>query len=120
MLLNRHFVVLLFAVLSLAGNGCATYVRKSDFDSMIGELRDDSDRQQQEIDALSLQVQQVFFVDNVEPSHFYDRTYADTICHFTPGSTTLQKRDNRSLVSFSEIDFRDFSSYSGGARDFWR
>jgi peptidoglycan-associated lipoprotein len=116
----RHFTVLLLVMLSLADTGCAAYVKKADFESMIGELRDDNDRQQQEIDALTLQVQQVFFIDDAAPSHFYDRAHANTSCQFASRITPLRKKDGLPLGKFSGIVFGGFSSSPGSDHGFWQ
>ena len=47
-------------LLGIALGGCSQYVKKTDFDAAIGELRANEQKQQQEIDALTQDMQQRF------------------------------------------------------------
>ncbi|HEY9130871.1 MAG TPA: OmpA family protein, partial [Dyella sp.] len=54
---HRQFVVLSLATLAVAMSGCQGYVKKTDFDSAISELRANDQKQQQEIDNLTQQME---------------------------------------------------------------
>ncbi|HUB91635.1 MAG TPA: OmpA family protein, partial [Dyella sp.] len=69
-------------VLTIALGGCQGYVKKADFDASIAELRSNQQKQQQEIDSLTQQMQQRFAQYDARIAQMSGRIRVETASHF--------------------------------------
>lgn len=92
--------------LCLAGialGGCSQYVKKTDFDAAISELRANDQKQQQEIDALTQDMQQRFAKYDAQITAMQGRINVDTAAHFAFGDATLRDQDKPLLDDFAKV-----------------
>jgi len=90
------------SVLAIAVGGCTGYVKKADFDSAISELRANDQKQQQEIDSLTQQMQQRFAAYDAKIAQMGGRIRVDTISHFAFNDAALRDEDKPLLDDFSK------------------
>ncbi|MEW5833851.1 MAG: OmpA family protein [Pseudomonadota bacterium] len=92
--------------LCLAGialGGCSQYVKKTDFDAAISELRANDQKQQQEIDSLTQDMQQRFAKYDAQITAMQGRINVDTAAHFAFGDATLRDQDKPLLDDFAKV-----------------
>lgn len=92
--------------LCLAGialGGCSQYVKKADFDAAISELRANDQKQQQEIDSLTQDMQQRFAKYDAQITAMQGRINVDTAAHFAFGDATLRDQDKPLLDDFAKV-----------------
>ena len=75
----RRFAYVSLSTLAIALAGCTGYVKKADFDSAISELRANDQKQQQEIDSLTQQMQQRFAAYDAKIAQMNGRIRVDAI-----------------------------------------
>lgn len=88
------------AVLVLGG--CADYVKKTDFDAAITDLRANDQKQQQEIDSLANEMHQRFAVYDAKIVEMGGRIRVDTAAHFAFNDATLRDEDKPLLDDFAK------------------
>ncbi|MCX7514633.1 OmpA family protein [Frateuria hangzhouensis] len=90
-------------VASLALGGCTSYVKKADFDSAIAELRANDQKQQQQLDSLTQEMQQRFAKYDAQISQLAGRVRLDTAAHFAFNDATLRDQDKPLLDDFAKV-----------------
>lgn len=83
--------------------GCSNYVKKTDFDAAIAELRSNDQKQQQEIDAITQEMHQKFGQYDTQITAMQGRINVDTIAHFDTNQTTLRDEDKQRLADFAKV-----------------
>ncbi len=99
----RRFAYVSLGVAFIALSGCTGYVKKADFDSTVSELRANDQKQQQEIDNLSQQMQQRFAAYDAKIAQMDGRVRVDAISHFAFNDATLRDEDKPLLDDFAKI-----------------
>lgn len=94
--------------LAIALGGCQGYVKKADFDSAIGQLRSDQQKQQQEIDSLTQQMQQHFAQYDAKIAELNGRIRVDTVSHFAFNDATLRDQDKPLLDDFAKTISKNY------------
>lgn len=100
---HRRFAIVTLGILTVAMSGCQGYVKKADFDATVNELRASDQRQQQEIDGLSQQMQQHFAAYDAKIAQMQGRIRVDTVSHFAFDKATLRDEDKPLLDDFAKI-----------------
>ncbi len=90
-------------LMGIALGGCSNYVKKTDFDAAISELRANDQKQQQEIDALTQDMQQRFAKYDAQITALQGRINVDTAAHFAFGDATLRDQDKPLLDDFAKV-----------------
>jgi len=90
-------------LVGIALGGCSQYVKKADFDAAISELRANDQKQQQEIDALTQDMQQRFAKYDAQITAMQGRINVDTAAHFAFGDATLRDQDKPLLDDFAKV-----------------
>ncbi|QNK02866.1 OmpA family protein [Dyella telluris] len=96
-----------FFVVALCG--CTDYVKKTDFDAAITELRNNDQKQQQEIDAITQEMHTKFAQYDTQITAMQGRISVDTIAHFDTNQSTLRDEDKQRLDEFAKV-MRDHHS----------
>ena len=91
------------SVLAIAMSGCTGYVKKADFDAAVNELRANDQKQQQEIDSLTQQMQQRFAAYDAKIAQMNGRVRVDAISHFAFNDATLREEDKPLLDDFAKV-----------------
>jgi len=99
----RRFAYVSLGVAFIALSSCTGYVKKADFDSTVSELRANDQKQQQEIDNLSQQMQQRFAAYDAKIAQMDGRVRVDAISHFAFNDATLRDEDKPLLDDFAKI-----------------
>ncbi|WP_426663890.1 OmpA family protein [Rhodanobacter aciditrophus] len=99
----RRFAVVSLGALAVAIGGCQGYVKKADFDSTVNELRASDQRQQQQIDSLSQQMQQRFAAYDAKIAQMQGRVRVDAISHFAFDKADLRDEDKPLLDDFAKV-----------------
>jgi peptidoglycan-associated lipoprotein len=99
----RRFAYVSLGVAFIALGGCTGYVKKADFDSTVSELRANDQKQQQEINNLSQQMQQRFAAYDAKIAQMGGRVRVDAISHFAFNDATLRDEDKPLLDDFAKI-----------------
>jgi len=90
-------------LLGVALGGCSQYVKKTDYDAAISELRANDQKQQQQIDALTQDMQQRFAKYDAQITAMQGRINVDTAAHFAFGDATLRDQDKPLLDDFAKV-----------------
>ena len=90
-------------LVGIALGGCSQYVKQSDFNAAISELRANDQKQQQEIDALTQDMQQRFAKYDAQITAMQGRISVDTAAHFAFGDATLRDQDKPLLDDFAKV-----------------
>lgn len=98
----RRFAYVSLGVALVALGGCTGYVKKADFDSTVSELRANDQKQQQEIDDLTQQMQQRFAAYDAKIAQMGGRVRVDAISHFAFNDATLREEDKPLLDDFAK------------------
>lgn len=99
----RRMAYTSLGVAFIALSGCTGYVKKADFDSAVNELRANDQKQQQEIDNLSQQMQQRFAAYDAKIAEMGGRVRVDSVAHFAFNEATLRDEDKPLLDDFAKI-----------------
>ena len=99
----RRFACASLGVAFIALGGCTGYVKKADFDSTVSELRANDQKQQQEIDSLSQQMQERFAAYDAKIAQMGGRVRVDAVSHFAFNDATLRDEDKPLLDDFAKI-----------------
>lgn len=99
--MRKMSVPLFFAAVTLGG--CTHYVKQADFDSAIAELRATDQTQQQQLDALTREMQQRFAKYDAQIAEMGGRIRVDTAAHFTFDDATVQDQDKPLLDDFAKV-----------------
>jgi peptidoglycan-associated lipoprotein len=99
----QRFAYVSLAALSIGLGGCQGYVKKADFDAAISDLRANQQKQQQEIDGLTQQMQQKFAQYDAKIAEMAGRIRVDTVSHFAFNDATLRDQDKPLLDDFAKI-----------------
>jgi peptidoglycan-associated lipoprotein len=97
-----RFAFVPLGLLAIALGGCSQYVKKTDFDAAITELRANDQKQQQEIDSLTQEMQQRFAKYDAAITEMQGRVKVDT-AHFAFGDATLRDEDKPMLDDFAKV-----------------
>lgn len=104
----HRFAYVSLTALAIALSGCQGYVKKADFDSAIGQLRSDQQKQQQEIDSLTQQMQQHFAQYDAKIAELNGRIRVDTVSHFAFNDATLRDQDKPLLDDFAKTISKNY------------
>jgi outer membrane protein OmpA-like peptidoglycan-associated protein len=107
--LRKVSVPLLFAAVTLGG--CTHYVKQADFDSAIADLRASDQKQQQQLDSLTQEMQQHFAKYDAQIAEMGGRVRVDTAAHFAFNDATVRDEDKPLLDDFAKV----ISSHYPGA-----
>lgn len=100
----QHRLTVVSSCLLMAGlAGCGGYVKKTEFNSAISELRANDQRQQQAIDSLGEQMKQRFADYDAKIAQMKGRVRVDAISHFAFNSATLREEDKPLLDDFAKV-----------------
>lgn len=83
--------------------GCSDFVKKTDYDSAIAELRGNDQKQQQEIDQIRQDMQQKFAQYDSQITAMAGRISINTIAHFDTNQATIRDEDKKQLDDFAKI-----------------
>lgn len=97
------FAVLPLGLLVIALGGCSQYVKKTDFDAAISQLRASDQTQQQQIDAIKQEMQQRFAKYDASITELQGRVKVDTAAHFAFGDANLRDEDKPLLDDFAKV-----------------
>ena len=107
--LRKVSIPLLFAAVTLGG--CTHYVKQADFDSAIADLRASDQKQQQQLDSLTQEMQQHFAKYDAQIAEMGGRVRVDTAAHFAFNDATVRDEDKPLLNDFAKV----ISSHYPGA-----
>ncbi|NII10480.1 OmpA family protein [Oleiagrimonas sp. C23AA] len=91
------------AALAVGLSGCSQYVKKSDYDAAIAQLRQNDQNQQQQIDALSQQMKDTFAKYDARITQLAGRVKVDTVAHFGFNQSDLREQDKPMLDDFAKV-----------------
>ncbi|KQZ77500.1 hypothetical protein ASD55_06340 [Rhodanobacter sp. Root561] len=91
----------LVAVTSLAG--CSGYVKRTDFDAAISKLQSTDVQMQQQLDALTADMQQRFSKYDATLTEMQGRLRVDTVAHFDFNKADLNEQDKAMLKDFAQV-----------------
>lgn len=97
--ISYGFVCVVVMVLS----GCTDMVKKSDFDAAITELRNNDQKQQQEIDAITQEMHQRFAKYDAQIAAMQGRVRVDTIALFDTDKADLREEDKHLLDDYAKV-----------------
>ena len=83
--------------------GCAQYVKKTDFDAAIAKLQASDQAQQQQLDALTQDMQQRFAKYDAKIAEMGGRVRVDTAAHFAYNDASLRDQDKPLLNDFAKV-----------------
>jgi len=98
-----RLALLPLSLMGFALGGCSQYVKKADYDAAISELRANDQKQQQQIDALTQDMQQRFAKYDAQITAMQGRINVDTAAHFAFGDATLRDEDKPLLDDFAKV-----------------
>lgn len=99
--LRKVSIPLLFAAVTLGG--CTHYVKQADFDSAIADLRASDQKQQQQLDSLTQEMQQHFAKYDAQIAEMGGRVRVDTAAHFAFNDATVRDEDKPLLDDFAKV-----------------
>lgn len=99
--MRKVSIPLFCAVVALGG--CTHYVKQADFDSAIAELRANDQQQQQQLAALTQEMQQQFAKYDAQIAEMGGRVRVDTAAHFAFDDATLRDEDKPLLDDFAKV-----------------
>jgi peptidoglycan-associated lipoprotein len=83
--------------------GCTDMVKRSDFDAAITELRNNDQRQQQEIDAITQEMHQRFAKYDAQIAEMQGRVRVDSIAMFDTDKADLRDQDKHLLDDYAKV-----------------
>ncbi|MHA6204766.1 OmpA family protein [Dyella soli] len=90
-------------VFVVALGGCTGYVKQTDFDSAIAELRGNDQKQQQEIDAIKQEMEQKFAKYDTQIAEMAGRIRVDTVAHFDTNKSDVREEDKPLLDDYAKV-----------------
>jgi peptidoglycan-associated lipoprotein len=90
-------------VLIVALCGCTDYVKKTDFDNTVAELRSNDQKQQQEIDAITQEMHQKFAQYDTQITAMQGRIDVNMIAYFDTNQATLRDQDKQRLDDYAKM-----------------
>lgn len=99
--LRKVSVPLFFAAVTLGS--CTHYVKQADFDSAIADLRATDQRQQQQLDSLTREMQERFAKYDTQIAEMGGRVRVDTAAHFAFDDATVREEDKPLLDDFAKV-----------------
>lgn len=99
--LRKVSIPLFFAAVTLGG--CTHYVKQADFDSAIADLRATDQKQQQQLDSLTQEMQQRFAKYDAQIAEMGGRVRVDTAAHFAFNDATVRDEDKPLLDDFAKV-----------------
>ena len=100
---NYRWTLVPLALAATVLGGCGKYVTRADFDSAIAELRANDQRQQQQLDSLTQEMQQRFAKYDAQITQMGGRVRVDTAAHFAFDDATLRDEDKPLLDDFAKV-----------------
>lgn len=101
--LSSRISYALVGALVVGLGGCSDFVKKTDFDAAISELRSNDQHQQQEIDAIKQEMEQKFAKYDAQIAEMGSRIRVDTIAHFDTNQSTIRDQDKPLLDDFAKV-----------------
>lgn len=93
----------LVVALALSGLvGCASYVKREDFDATVAELRAADQAQNQRIDQLQASLEERFRQYDARIAQFEGRIHVETTAHFEYGKAVVREADKPMLADFAK------------------
>lgn len=93
----------LVAALAFAGLvGCASYVKRDEFDATVAELRAADQAQSQRIDQLQASLEERFSQYDARIAQFEGRLHVETTAHFEYGKAEVREADKPMLADFAK------------------
>lgn len=93
----------LVVALALSGLvGCASYVKREDFDATVAELRAADQAQNQRIDQLQASLEERFRQYDTRIAQFEGRIHVETTAHFAYGKAEVREADKPMLADFAK------------------
>jgi peptidoglycan-associated lipoprotein len=93
----------LVAALAIAGvAGCASYVKRDEYDATIAELRANDARHDQRLDQLQSTLEQRFSEYDARFAQFEGRLHVETTAHFEYGKAQVREADKPMLADFAK------------------
>jgi peptidoglycan-associated lipoprotein len=83
--------------------GCTGYVKQSDFNAAISELRSNDQKQQQEIDAITQEMHEKFAKYDAQIAEAQGRISVETVAHFDTNQSTLRDADKPLLDAYARV-----------------
>lgn len=99
--MRKVSIPLFFAAVTLGG--CTHYVKQADFDSAIADLRANDQKQQQQLDSLTQEMQQRFAKYDAQIAEMGGRVRVDTAAHFAFNDATVRDEDKPLLDDFAKV-----------------
>lgn len=99
--MRKVSVPLFFVAVTLGG--CTHYVKQADYDSAIAELRANDQKQQQQLDSLTQEMQQRFAKYDAQIAEMGGRVRVDTAAHFAFNDATVRDEDKPLLDDFAKV-----------------
>ena len=100
---HRRSFMISTSVLVLALAGCNGYVKKTEFDATVAELRANDQRQQQAVADLTEQMHQRFAEYDAKIAASKGRIRVDAAAHFAVNESTLREEDKPLLDDFAKV-----------------
>lgn len=97
-----RLVIVSLGLMTIALSGCSQYVKKTDYDAAIAQLRANDQKQQQQIDNLTQEMQQKFAKYDAQITQLAGRVRVDAIAHFAFNQSTLRDQDKPLLDDFAK------------------
>lgn len=98
---THHMAVLAAGLLAVSLAGCSQYVKQTDFNHAIEQLRQTQQAQQQQIDEIKQQMQSQFSKYDAQITSMQGRVSIDTVAHFAFNSAVLSEQDKPALQDFA-------------------
>lgn len=83
--------------------GCTDYVKQNDFNAAITELRNNDQKQQQEIDAITQEMHQKFAQYDTQITAMQGRIDVNMIAYFDTNQATLRDQDKQRLDDYAKM-----------------
>ncbi|GAB2661808.1 OmpA family protein [Arenimonas aestuarii] len=93
-------LVAAFAVAGLVG--CASYVKRDEFDATVAELRAADQAQNQRLDQLQATMEERFGQYDARFAQFEGRLHVETTAHFAYGKAQVREADKPMLADFAK------------------
>jgi peptidoglycan-associated lipoprotein len=97
-----RLVIVSLGLMTIGLSGCSQYVKKTDYDAAIAQLRANDQKQQQQIDNLTQEMQQKFAKYDAQITQMAGRVRVDAIAHFAFNQSSLRDQDKPLLEDFAK------------------
>ncbi|MCW8808880.1 MAG: OmpA family protein [Rhodanobacter sp.] len=98
-----RFAFVAIGFMAITVSGCTQYVKKTDYDAAISELRANDQKQQQQLDELMQEMKQKFAQYDAKIAEMGGRVRVDAIAHFAFDQATLRDEDKPLLDDFAKV-----------------